>query len=72
MQLFTPTITLQVNSTGWYAEFQDVSGMPDARLPLPFTVQAMLPQVAADIRKRFPKARLFVRFCDGHRSHCGV
>jgi hypothetical protein len=55
-QEFTGTrITLYSNVPGgWQARFNNVPGMPNTTLPLPFTWQAPYATVKADMERRFP------------------
>jgi hypothetical protein len=43
-------------TNGWQARFENVAGMPDATLPLPWTWARLHSQVKADIESRFPTA----------------
>lgn len=52
-------IILQRQSYGWAVWFYGVPGMPeDVEIPLPFTRDASLAMVAADMRRRFPGASI--------------
>ncbi|HWS65672.1 MAG TPA: hypothetical protein VN325_23170 [Steroidobacteraceae bacterium] len=51
------TIYLDCNMTdGWRARFENVAGMPNATLPLPFTWRTLHTVVYADMVHRFPTA----------------
>jgi hypothetical protein len=50
------------NRDGWTAQFQDVDGMPNEEMPLPFTSRADVQTVEADMRSRFPGAQVVHRW----------
>ena len=53
-------ITLRPDHTArcWLAIFSGETGFPAGTYPLPFTTLATLPQVAAEMRAKFPGVRV--------------